>query len=116
MDAVGLQLYRQSGTDIRQVREGVDARATEIAAQGKTVFKLLDANGWGIGLTAGTVRHSLTNDASLDWCAYVPASLSYLDDAVFIHANLGWQRDGETRRDRLCSDGEQKAQSFLLIG
>ena len=30
---------------------------TQVALQGKTIFKPLEANGWGLGLVAGTLWH-----------------------------------------------------------
>lgn len=74
-------------------------QTTDVVLQGKTLFKPLETNGWGIGLAAGTVRHPVAN--TRDWYAYVPASFSFRDDAVVVHTNLGWLREGETRRDRL---------------
>ncbi len=72
---------------------------TDVVMQGKTLFKALDTNGWGIGLAAGMVHHPQAD--TRDWYAYVPTSLSFRDDAIVVHANLGWLREGETRRDRL---------------
>lgn len=74
-------------------------RTTDMVVQGKTLFKPMESNGWGIGLAAGTVRHSQAD--SRDWFAYVPTSLSFRDDAVVVHTNVGWLRGGETRWDRL---------------
>lgn len=73
-------------------------RMTDVQMQGKTIFKPLETNGWGLGLAAGTVRHARTD--ARDWFAYVPTSFSLRDDAVVIHTNVGWLRDGEARRDR----------------
>ncbi len=80
-------------------REGDKTRTTDVVVQGKTLFKPMDTDGWGIGLAAGTVRHPLAE--ARDWYAYLPASFSFRDDAVIIHANLGGMREGLARRDRL---------------
>lgn len=80
-------------------REAGSPQTTEVVMQGKTLFKAMDSNGWGIGLAAGTVRHPLTD--TRDWYVYVPTSFSFRNDAVVVHTNLGWLREGETRRDRL---------------
>lgn len=80
-------------------REAGQTRTTDVQAQGKTIFKPLEANGWGMGIAAGMVR-DLRADAS-DWYAYVPTSFSFRDNAVVVHTNLGWLREGETRRNRL---------------
>ncbi len=80
-------------------RAGGNAQTTDVVMQGKTLFKALDANGWGMGLAAGAIRHP--DSVSRDWYAYVPASFSFSDDAVVVHANLGGLRDGRSRRNRL---------------
>jgi hypothetical protein len=80
-------------------REGDRTQTTDVLVQGKALFKTMDPNGWGIGLAAGTVRHPLAD--ARDWYAYVPTSFSFRNDAVVVHTNLGWLREGETRRDRL---------------
>ncbi len=82
-------------------REDGRTRTTDVVMQGKTLFKPLDTNGWGIGLAAGMVRHPQADAGTRDWYAYVPASFSFRDDAVVVHTNLGWLREGEIRRDRL---------------
>lgn len=71
----------------------------DMPIQAKTVFRSLEANAWGIGLAAGTVRHPQAD--TRDWYAYVPTSFSFRDDAVLVHTNLGWLRESDTRRDRL---------------
>ncbi|MFN3397398.1 MAG: hypothetical protein ACK4ZS_02555 [Sulfurimicrobium sp.] len=80
-------------------REDGRTQSTDVVVQGKTLFKSLDTNGWGIGLAAGTVRHPHAN--THDGYAYVPASFSFRDDAVVVHTNLGWLREGEARCNRL---------------
>jgi hypothetical protein len=76
-------------------------RTGAVVLQGKTLFKPLQTNGWGIGLAAGTVRHPQAGADARDWYAYVPASFSLHDDAVVVHVNLGWLRTGPIRSDRL---------------
>ena len=80
-------------------REAGRTQTTDVFMQGKTLFKAMDTNGWGIGLAAGTVRHPVAH--TRDWYAYVPTSFSFRDDAVVVHTNVGWLREGETRRNRL---------------
>ena len=65
---------------------------TDVQAQGKTLFKPLETNGWGFGMVAGTVRHPQVG--ARDWFAYVPISLSFAEDRVVIHTNIGWVREG----------------------
>ncbi len=80
-------------------REAGHVRTTDVVAQGKTLFRTMEPNGWGLGLAAGTAGHPQAE--ARDWYAYVPASFSFNNDALVLHTNLGWQREGETRRDRL---------------
>lgn len=77
------------------------APTTGVVLQGKTIFKALETNGWGIGLAAGMARPPQTAAGQRDWYAYVPTSFSFHDDAMVVHANVGWLRDGQSRRDRL---------------
>lgn len=77
------------------------ARTTDLVLQGKTLFKPLERNGWGVGLAAGTVHHPQLDKGARDWYAHVPASFSFHDDALIVHANLGWQRDGQARRHEM---------------
>lgn len=80
-------------------REAGQTATTDMVVQGKTLFKPLETNGWGIGLAVGTVRHPQA--AARDWYAYVPTSFSFRDDAVVMHANVGWLRESANRRDYL---------------
>jgi hypothetical protein len=48
-------------------REAGDTKTTDVVMQGKTLFKGMDTNGWGIGLAAGTVRHPVAD--TRDWYA-----------------------------------------------
>jgi hypothetical protein len=71
--------------------------------QGKTLFKTLEKNGWGIGLAFGnsmqprsdTQRHLLSSPY-----AYVPASFSFADDRFVLHTNVGWLHDKPNNRHR----------------
>jgi hypothetical protein len=67
--------------------------------QGKTIFKPLEKNGWGIGLGAGTVQKVQANDSSRDWYAYVPTSFSFADDRWVVHTNVGLLREQASKRD-----------------
>ncbi len=67
--------------------------------QGKTLFKPLDTNSYGIGLAAGyTVPPGDAHGGSP--YVYIPFSLSLADDRVLIHTNLGALRDRATRNTR----------------
>lgn len=82
-----------------RTHDAMGTRTTDMQVQAKTLFKPLQTNGWGIGLAVGTLRH--VDVGRRDWYAYVPTSFSLRDDAVVVHTNLGFLRDGVLRRDRL---------------
>ena len=76
------------------VEWGDGNRTTDVVLQGKTLFKPLATNGYGIGLVVGTVRHPAINTGSNslgDAYAYAPTSFSFADDRVVVHTNLGAQ-------------------------
>jgi hypothetical protein len=59
--------------------------------QAKTVFRPLQTNGWGIGLSIANQFRQGAGVAG-DLSVLVPVSLSRLDDRLLLHANLGWLR------------------------
>ena len=78
-----------------------DMRTSSQLIQGKTLFKPLQTNGWGIGLALGMQRDPRADaGGGHDTYAYVPASFSLRDDRVVIHTNTGWLREQGTRRNR----------------
>jgi len=84
---------------VARTHAGAETYLSDFVLQGKTVLKPLEANGWGVGLTAGTDSHRHGHEAGRDWYATVPASFSFQDDRVLLHANLGWLRE-QTQRTR----------------
>ena len=82
-------------------RMGGDIRTTDVQLQGKTLSRPLEANDWVIGPAAGMVRHSQADAGKQDWYTNVPPGFSFRDDAVVVHTNVGWLREGETRRNCL---------------
>jgi len=68
--------------------------------QGKTLFKPLETNGWGVGLVFGN-RFNPDRSLSGDVYAFVPISFSFRDDRWRLHANLGWLRERENSRHRM---------------
>ena len=78
-------------------------RNTRVALQGKTIFKSLDTNGWGLGLAAGTLWHPKddSNHRAYGLYAYLPASFSFQDDRILVHGNLGWNRDSADHLNHL---------------
>lgn len=84
-------------------REAQGAHSADLVLQVKTLFKTLSPNGWGVGAALGQVRHSphTTSDlAQGQSYAYVPVSLSFMDDRVVSHVNAGWTRDHGMGRDQ----------------
>ncbi|MFN7183634.1 MAG: hypothetical protein ACK4MZ_05525 [Thermomonas haemolytica] len=71
----------------------------DVLAQAKTMLRPLEGGGWGVALAAGGIRH--LEAGTTDLYAYVPATLSLAGDALLVHANLGWLREGTSRRDHL---------------
>lgn len=71
----------------------------DVLMQAKTLLRPLESGGWGVALAAGGIRHRQAG--TTDLYAYVPATLSLADDALLVHANLGWLREGARRRDHL---------------
>ena len=64
--------------------------------QAKTLFRPLEANGWGWGLAAGTIQHPKINvgpNMLGNTYAYIPLSISLNDDKAIVHANIGWLKD-----------------------
>jgi hypothetical protein len=59
--------------------------------QAKTVFRPLEKNSWGIGLTIASQFRQGAGVAG-DLSVLVPVSVSLLDDRVLVHANAGWLR------------------------
>jgi len=96
---------------------GGSTRGSAQVLQGKTLFKPLDANGWGWGLALGTMRDPGAGGGR-NWYGYVPASFSFLDDRFVLHANVGWQRDQGTRRNHvtwgLGSEAQLSERTFLI--
>ena len=79
-------------------------RTTDFVLQGKTMFRVLEPNGWSMGLTVGAVRHpDIQSSGSLigDIYSYAPMSFSFSDDFIIVHTNLGWMHEKETGRHRM---------------
>lgn len=68
--------------------------------QGKTLFKQLETNGFGIGLAAGYATQPGSGQSGSPYF-YVPASFSFADDRFVLHTNLGAVRLRESRETRL---------------
>ena len=67
--------------------------------QGKTLFRPLTTNDFGIGLAAGYATHSGSGQSGAPYF-YVPASLSLANDRAVFHLNLGAVREREIGKTR----------------
>lgn len=79
-------------------REAGGTFQSELMLQAKTLFRPTETNDWGAGLVAGTVKHRQL-EGSREWYVTVPLSLSTYDDKLMWHANVGWLREQDTRKD-----------------
>jgi hypothetical protein len=71
--------------------------------QVKTLFNRMTPNGWGAGVALGQFRHpsAIGGPNNLgNTFAYVPISVSFMDDRLVTHTNLGWSRDRQQQRDQ----------------
>lgn len=72
-----------------------------LVMQGKALLKRLEANGSGFALTLGAARRRpLQGAAGTSLYLNGIASVSFLDDRVVVHANLGAVRDREINLSR----------------
>jgi len=75
-------------------------RTSDIQLQGKTLFRAMDTDGWGIGLAVGALRHPGDGRKVGEWYSYVPVSFSLNHDKAFVHANVGMIRNNNTSSTR----------------
>lgn len=69
----------------------------------KTLWKRMAPNGWGVGVALGQFRHPSVNVGPNNLGStfvYAPLSVSFMDDRLVSHTNLGWSRDKSTQRDQ----------------
>ncbi len=66
--------------------------------QAKTLLKPLEANGWGIGLSASAVRFGSDVERTSGYTALLIVSRSLADDRVRLHGNAGALYTQRTRR------------------
>lgn len=82
-------------------RQESSTKVAAVVLQGKTLFKEMQPNGWGLGLAAGVEHHPRSSGGARDWYAYIPFSKSFRDDRLFMHANLGWLHEGAEKQERM---------------
>lgn len=87
-----------------------------LVVQGKTLFKPLATNGWGVGLAAGYATQPGSGQSGSPYF-YIPLSFSLADDRLVIHTNLGHLHERETRQGRLTwgVGGELQTTSRLYV-
>lgn len=74
---------------------------TDFILQGKTLFKKLETNSWGLGVVLGTIEHPLadkTKNTLGDFYMNIPTSISYWDDKFVLHVNAGLFYDREAAK------------------
>ena len=81
-------------------RENGNAQSGALVIQGKTLFKPLTTNGWGIGLAAGYGTQPGAGQSGSPYF-YIPTSFSLADDRVVIHTNIGNLRERESQKNHL---------------
>jgi len=81
-------------------RENGNAQSGALVIQGKTLFKPLTTNGWGIGLAAGYSTQPGAGQSGSPYF-YIPTSFSLADDRVVIHTNIGNLRERESQKNHL---------------
>ena len=74
-----------------QLHSSNDRPIQQYVLQGKTLFRGLETNNWGLGFAFGITRTA--KEATGSEYAYVPLSLSLADGNLIVHANLGWLRN-----------------------
>ena len=90
-----------AGVGIAKPKE--TASTQDYVLQAKSLFRELTTNGWGWGIAIGRVNHpDITPGPNLlgNTYAYVPISVSTLNDRVVYHVNVGWLRDTATQENR----------------
>jgi hypothetical protein len=81
-------------------RAGGQADSGAFLIQGKTLFKALETNGYGLGIAAGYATLPGSGQSGAPYF-YVPASFSFADDRLVLHTNLGAVRERESGETRL---------------
>lgn len=101
-----------------RANEAGHGRATDVIAQGKTLFRRMQTNGWGAGLVVGVDRHPDNPHSNTDPYAYVPTSFSFADDRFVLHTNVGWISERVVDRHRFTwgvgSELQLSSRAYLI--
>ena len=79
------------------------ANTQDYVIQVKSLARELETNDWGWGFALGRVNHpDITPGPNLlgNTYAYVPISISTMNDRVIYHVNIGWLKDNATQENR----------------
>lgn len=81
------------GANEAQLEDGSYGQGLVIQAKG--LFRPLEKNSWGVGLTSGTILSLDAESHGVASTAYinVPLSFSFKDDRYVLHLNAGWAFD-----------------------
>jgi len=87
-------------------RDGGGMYLSNSQLQGKTVFREMSANSYGVGMLGGVVRQTDASDGgarqrSWNYYSKLLTSFSFRDDDVLLHTNLGFNRKGKEQTTRL---------------
>lgn len=81
------------------IRNDAEGRASALIAQGKTLLKPLETNGYGVAVTVGAARQRPFDAAAAShWSPFLNliSSVSLQSDAVVVHVNAGALDDRNT--------------------
>jgi hypothetical protein len=98
-----------------------EVATNDYVLQGKSLYRELKTNDYGWGLAVGQINHPSTTagpNSLGNTYAYIPLSISTLNDNVIYHTNLGWLRDKLTNENRMTYGFGAEIQTggrFMLI-
>ncbi len=81
------------------IDDGTGHRETEHAIELKTLIRPLSPGSWGLGVVLGVGPNPSAEGEERrfgDVYAFLPASVSLLDDRLVMHGNVGWEWHRET--------------------
>ena len=81
-----------------------EVATNDYVLQGKSSYRELKTNDYGWGLAVGQINHPSTTagpNSLGNTYAYIPLSVSTLNDKVIYHTNLGWLRDKAKNENRM---------------
>lgn len=100
--ACNLGLDTEFQVGVARTRADGEARFSEAYIQAKTLLReMTDPEPWGVGLVVGVTKRPL-NETHRGWqnpYVLVPFTQLICNTPLTFHANVGWARDREARRD-----------------